>query len=200
MKKEAAAIDRPRSRGGGFLICDPESEASGLNAPVEEWFASPLRCLDRAVEKTPAIILVRFGNLSWRKQETLQELVAILKSNRHTRHIPVLALFNAKHRQLIAKLHQLGMDYGHYVGEITLDGEQIRAIIEGLGPDDSLARRLDLLCPFLHYSRIDDRREMTVCGAYLERMVLGGRRLHEICQTENHLRCEFYLHPRRSQS
>ncbi|MBU4262822.1 MAG: hypothetical protein KKC76_13275 [Proteobacteria bacterium] len=200
MKKEAEVIDRPRSRGEGFLICDPEGEARGLNAPAEEWVSSPLRCLARAVENTPAIILIRFGNQSLLEEEDLLELVAILKSNRHTRHIPVLALFKGKHRQLIAKLHQLGVDYGHHVGAITLGGEEIRAIIAGLGPDDSLARQLDILCPFLHYSRIDDGHEMTVCGAYLDRMVLGGRRLHEICQTEDHLRCEFYLQPRRSQS
>jgi hypothetical protein len=29
-------------------------------------------------------------------------------------------------------------------------------------------------------------------------MVLGGSRLHETCETEAHLGCEYYLHPRPS--
>jgi len=27
--------------------------------------------------------------------------------------------------------------------------------------------------------------------------VLGGHRLHEICETQGHLQCEYYLNPRR---
>jgi hypothetical protein len=27
-------------------------------------------------------------------------------------------------------------------------------------------------------------------------MVLGGKYLHEICQTEKHLQCEYFLNPR----
>jgi hypothetical protein len=59
-----------------------------------------------------------------------------------------------------------------------------------------LQRYLAVLCPFLHYSRIDSQREMTVCGAYLDRLVLGGRWLREVCETEDHLHCEYFLNPR----
>jgi hypothetical protein len=62
----------------------------------------------------------------------------------------------------------------------------MREIIEGLGPDDRLGRHLAVVCPYLHYSEIDFRHEMAVCGAYLDRMVLEGHRLHEICETESH--------------
>jgi hypothetical protein len=69
-------------------------------------------------------------------------------------------------------------------------------IIDELGPDDRLERHLPVLCSFLHYREIDAQHELTVCGAYRDRMVLGGFWLHEICETENHLHCEYYLNPR----
>ncbi|EPR44188.1 hypothetical protein dsmv_1138 [Desulfococcus multivorans DSM 2059] len=53
----------------------------------------------------------------------------------------------------------------------------------------------DTTC-FLHYNKIESRHELTVCGAYLDRMILGGHRLGEVCQTEKHLSCEYYLNPR----
>ena len=57
-------------------------------------------------------------------------------------------------------------------------------------------RQLAALCAYLHYDIIDARREMKVCGAYLDRMVLGGLWLSEVCQTEGHLQCEYFLNPR----
>lgn len=65
-----------------------------------------------------------------------------------------------------------------------------------LEPKDQVNLQLKRLCPYLHYSQIDSRNEMTVCGAYLDRMVLGGQRLHEICETQEHLQCEYSLNPR----
>ncbi len=34
---------------------------------------------------------------------------------------------------------------------------------------------------------------MTVCGAYSDRLVLAGRRLHELCEAEAHTHCEYFL-------
>jgi hypothetical protein len=55
---------------------------------------------------------------------------------------------------------------------------------------------LSQLCTFLNYKPISDQNELITCAAYRNRMVLGGKRLHEVCQTETHLHCEFYLNPR----
>ena len=197
MKEDADAGENPQTQGLRFLLCDPAGNVGELPTPGEELVASPIRCLDRAVDEAPAIIVLRFCHMPVRKQETLVELGIALKRNSHTRNIPVLALLHARHRQLMEVLEQAGVDYAHHAGEIALDSQQIREIIDKLGPDDRLVRQLAILCPFLHYNRIDPRHEMTVCGAYLDRMVLGGHRLQEICETEDHLHCEYYLNPRR---
>jgi len=77
-----------------------------------------------------------------------------------------------------------------------LDSTRMQEIIDGLGTDDLIERHLTIVCHFIHYSKIDARHEMTTCDAYLNRMVLGGRRLHELCETEKHFYCEYYLNPR----
>jgi len=198
MNNQSDTGENSQARGFRVLLCDP---AGSVNQPApagEELVASPLRCLDRATDRRPGIIVLRFHSMPVRELEALLELSALLKRNRHTRSIPVLALLHAKHRKLLEALQLAGVDFAHHAGDIALDAQQIRGIIEGLGPDDRLAQQLASLCPFLHYNSIDPHHEMTVCGAYLDRMVLGGRRLREICETGDHLRCEYYLNPRRS--
>lgn len=97
---------------------------------------------------------------------------------------------------LIEHLSRLGVEFVRYTSETGFDSFQIQEIINSLGSDDATDRHLASLCPFLHYSRIDSKHEMTVCGAYFDRLVLGGCRLHEICETNSHLHCEYYLHQR----
>jgi len=179
-----------------FLVCDI---AGGIadSPSKEEWVASPIHCMDRAVEWKPKIILVSFMLISIREREALVELCAALKRNSHTKQCAVLALLCSKQRKLIEDLKRAKVDYVRYIGDARLDSSFVWEIIENLGPGDRLVRRLETLCPFLHYSQIDSQQEMTVCGAYLDRMVLGGRRLHELCETEVHPHCEYYQHPRR---
>lgn len=179
-----------------FLLCDTTGNVGELSSPEYEWVPSPIQCLSRAVDAQPGITAVRIGRVPIREREALVELSAALKRNSHSRGCPVLVLLHSKHRRLIEDLNRVGVDFVKYIGEITLDSNTIRPIVEELGPDDRLERQLAVLCPFLHYRHIDSQHEMTVCGAYRDRMVLGGKRLHEICETRDHLACEYYLNPR----
>ncbi|MFH1135361.1 MAG: hypothetical protein V1816_04670 [Pseudomonadota bacterium] len=183
----------PRLR---FLLCDVTGDNDNLSSAEEEWVSSPIRCLDLAVDRDPGIVVVRFGRVSIAERETLLELCFALKRNSRAQRRPVLALLFSRHRRLMEELERAKVDYIRYVGEARLDSALAREIIAGLGPEDRPARRLESVCPFPRYSVIDARRELAVCGAYLERMVLGGRRLRELCETEAHLGCECYLHPR----
>jgi len=178
------------------LVCDTSGGIAD-SPSEEEWVASPIQCLDKAVEWQPKIIVVSFIRMSIRERGALVELSAALKRNRHTKRCSVLALLHSKHRKLIEELKLAKVDYVRYIGEAKLDSNLVGEIIEDMGAGDSLDRHLETLCPFLHYSKIDSQHEMTVCGAYLDRMVLGGRRLHELCETDDHLHCDYYPHPRR---
>lgn len=197
IKDEINSMDERPARALRFLLCDTTGNVGEMSSPAEEWVSSPIQCLDKAVDEKPGIIVIRFGKMTIRERDSLVELSAALKRNSYTRTRSILALLHSKHRKLIEDLNQAKVDYVRYVGDAVLDSARIREIIGGLGTDDLIERHLTILCHFLHYSKIDSRHEMTVCGAYLDRMVLGGRRLHEICETENHFHCEYYLNPRR---
>ena len=196
MKEKISANDKKPARNLRFLLCDTTGNVGELSPPEEEWVSSPVHCLDRAVDARPGIIVIRFGKMPIREREALVELIAALKRNSHTRKCPVLALLHSKHRRLLEDLNRAGADFAKYVEDTPLVSRQMREIIDGLGPGDRLQQHLAVPCPFLHYRGIDSQHEMTVCGAYLDRMVLGGRWLHEVCETEDHLQCEYYLNPR----
>lgn len=183
------------SRDLTFLVCDTSGSVSDSRSE-EQWTASPIQCLDKAVDRNPKIIVISFMGISIREREALVELSAALKQNSHTKHCAVLALLPAKHRKLIEDLKRANVDYARHIADSKTDSNLVRQIIRDLGPADSPGRQLEILCPFLRYGKIDSRHEMTVCGAYLDRMVLGGRRLHELCETNDHLHCEYYLNPR----
>jgi hypothetical protein len=193
---EIRSIDKRSAQNIRCLLCDTTGNVGELTSPDEQWVSSPIRCLDKAVEETPGIIVVRFGKVSIPMREVLVELCVVLKHNSHTRKCRVFALLNSKHRKILEELNRAGVDFIGYGDDTPLDSDQMREIICGLGTNDQPESHLKVLCPFLHYSKIDSRDEMTKCGAYLDRMVLGGHWLHEICETENHLRCEYFLNPR----
>lgn len=196
MNEEITSIDKRSTRTLRFLLCDTSGNVGELSSPKEEWASSPIQCLDKAIDGKPDIILIRFGKMSIRERESLLELSAALKRNIHTQKCPALALLHSKHRKLIEDLKKAKVDYVQYIDDAVLDSTRMREIIDGLRTDDLIERHLTIVCHFIHYSKIDSRHEMTTCGAYLNRMVLGGRRLHELCETEKHFHCEYYLNPR----
>ncbi|MFH1113512.1 MAG: hypothetical protein V1792_06290 [Pseudomonadota bacterium] len=191
-----STIEKEAHRDLRLLICDTACNVGETSSDDEEWISSPIRCLDRAVDSTPGIIAVRFGEVPIGKREALLELAFALKRNSHTRMHPVLALLDFKHRKLLEDLNRAGVEFAKYIGGITLESNRLRSIIDGLGPADYLAGVLETMCPFLHYNVIDSQQEMTVCGGYLDRLVLGGRWLHKTCETGDHVQCEHYLNPR----
>jgi hypothetical protein len=195
MQEEITTNKKWPVRDVRFLLCDTTGNVE-LSTPGEQWVSTAIQCLNRAVEEHPPIIVVHFGRVPLREREALVRLTATLKRNSYTQKSAVLALLDARHRKLIEDLARARVDYVRFTGNPDLDSTLLRDIIKELGPDDRLERHLAVLCPFLHYDVIDSEHEMTVCGAYLDRMVLGGRRLHEICETEDHLHCEYYLNPR----
>lgn len=196
MRGKDTSIKRNAERELDFLMCDITHEVEST-FPVRKWVSRPIQCLDMAVDRSPGLIVIRFGRISIRERKTLVELSAVLKRNSHTRECPILALLHSRHRNLIEDLAQANVDYIRYIENTALNLIRIRKIIHELGPYDRMDRHLAKLCPFLRYSRLDSHHDMTACGAYLNRLVLGGHRLHEICETERHLQCEYYLNPTR---
>lgn len=184
---------RPNLR---FILCDITGQMKELASAEGIWAASPIQCMDVAVDGTPEYILIYFGQISIKEREALVELCAALKRNRYTRNYPVVALLVGKHRYLLESLNRAGVDFVRYVGPVASDWIPIGALLDALGSDDRMENQLETVCPFLHYSEIDGRRELTMCGAYLDRMILGGRWLHAVCEIRTYMQCEYFLNPR----
>jgi hypothetical protein len=182
-------------QGIRYLLCD----SSGRIEPElqgRESVCGPIQCLEKALDRKPATIVVHFREMPITERETFLELCAALKRSSRTGKTPVLALLHTKHRGLMDALERAGVDFARFIGETTLTSSLMIQIIDRLADDDRVERQLTILCPYLHYDAIDERREMTVCGAYLDRMVLEGSWLHGVCETGEHLRCPYYLKPR----
>jgi len=178
-----------------FLVCDVTGRAR-RGTPGARWGESPILCLRRALAEGPRVVLVRFGAVNLRERAALVELCAALRRAPPHRSPEVVALLPARHRGLLVDLQRAGVAYVRYGGHDRLDSRSVRGILAGLAPEDRIEQRLAALCPFLHYQPIDFRRELTVCGAYRDRLVLGGRRLADICESDSHLACDYFLDPR----
>jgi hypothetical protein len=122
--------------------------------------------------------------------------VLVVDDEANIRETPLLALLLAKQRELMEDLENAGVDFVKLMAEETLSSSLIIEIINGLSPGDRVEQHMQRVCTYLHYEGIDTRQEIKVCGAYLDRMVPGGKDLHEICHTDKHLRCEYFLNPR----
>lgn len=155
-----------------------------------------LQCLQKAMHKTPEIIIIRFGRISRKETDRLLELISILKESHVTRAIPVLVLLTENHRILLEQLNRVQADYVIHIGHTELNPGVIDGMLARLDDNDRTAVCLAAVCPYIHYDRINATREIIVCRAYLNRLVLAGHRLHEICETVNHQSCEYFLNPR----
>ncbi|MCF8090172.1 MAG: hypothetical protein K9K63_11290 [Desulfotignum sp.] len=180
-----------------FLVCDISGEMHGRiqesNAVVVN---NPVQCLNQAIIGHPNAVVVCFGNITLGERDALIELCRILQQNQYTRDIGTIALLYSKHRVVMEQIRDAGVEYVKFLARAGFLKDSINVTTIEPEPEDRVTFQLAILCPYLHYSQIDSRRELTVCGAYLDRMVLGGRRLQEICETQGHSHCEYYLNPR----
>lgn len=182
-----------------LLICDISGEMDWMIQKFDAVHVnSPVQCLDRAITDHPDVIVVRFGDIRLRERDALVELCGVLKQNHYTKGIRIVALLCSKHRVVIERLGNAGVDYVKFLEKVKPSQASIDITTNEPEPTDLLNFQFEMLCPYLHYSKMDSRHEMTVCGAYLDRMVLGGQRLHELCETQGHLHCEYFLNPRTS--
>jgi len=162
-----------------YLLCDvsgrfePDSEG-------EERVRSTTQCLNRAVEGNPRIIVVRFGSIPIQQRDALVKLCVALKGNSQTRNLPLLALLHEKHRGLIENLKRAGADFVKFIAETRLNSSLMNEMIDGLTTEDRVERHLMMLCPYLHCDDLEASHELTVCGAYIDRLMLCGKWLHEV--------------------
>jgi len=159
---------------------------------------SPLMCLSAATENSyDAIILYMVGN-SLTRTASMIELCAVLKKNHYTSTFPILAVCFAVNRQIIEHLKEANVDFVVFKknwGEIDLDANPV-AFKQFMKVEYSPAQVLKGLCPYIHYAPINTDKELITCEAYVNWLVLGPRRLKDLCQTPDYPSCPYYQSPR----
>jgi len=158
--------------------------------------ASPLAFLKEALGGGCSELIIVFGFTSLKERNALAELSGYVRGNPLSRDKPLLCILQENHRWLVEQLAGSGVQWTVCLeredlplAEVLLNPERF------LAPDYATVVSLDSLCPFLHYQPLDGRRELKVCGAYRNRMVLGRPTLELYCHRAEYRSCPFYLAP-----
>lgn len=107
-----------------------------------------------------------------------------------------MAVMEGLHREMMVSLQETGVALcDNYKTPGPIDLERIKALVQRKDYAADIREAIKKLCPFLNHIDIEEDCVLTACGAYRNRMVLGGKRLHEICETLNHLHCEYFINP-----
>ncbi|MEW5735880.1 MAG: hypothetical protein AB1921_13560 [Thermodesulfobacteriota bacterium] len=185
---EAGAGDR-------VLYCGFNRDSLGDAGEGLAVASSPVRCLSLAVENSYRLIAVRVEPLPEKERAEWTGLCSALKTNSRTRMIPLVALLVAPHRASMEDLAKAGVDYLRFVGLHSTAGELRADVVRKPCPEEETGAQLARICPRLHYTPIDQSREMAVCGAYRDRLVLGSRTLKDLCHQTAHAHCQYFLSP-----
>lgn len=155
-----------------------------------------LTCLSEATQRDFGLIIIHFHTRPISARAGIIALCSCLKNNSLTGQIPLFALMHTLHRDVIVRMKHAGVSFMNISSpEQPIYSKEMLSLIRRDDPSIRIGSFAAKLCPFLNYNPIDDRVELITCRAYRNRMVLGGKRLHDICETENHLHCEYYQNP-----
>jgi len=180
-----------------ILLCANDDIHHAQKAGLS-WASSPIMCLSAATENAyDAIILYIRGSLP-AMAATMIELCVALKSNHYTSSIPLIAICFSISRLIVEQLAEAGVDFVVFKNDQERKGHSktLEAFINELKDENRPERILSRLCPYLHYTPINDDKELITCKAYANWLVLGPRRLQDLCQTARHPNCPYYQSPR----
>jgi hypothetical protein len=176
-------------RSATSLIGDAFEEATVVTSPVA--------CLHNASGKEYDLIVIMFDPGALKGREAIVELCAALKRNRHTMQVPLLCVLPSKHRDLLERLEDAGVEY---VIILDLQDRILQSRLEtfAFGPSKEyeINTILSEVCPHINYFPVSRDKEILYCGAYPNRLVLGPYRLRQYCENNNHINCEYFQNPR----
>ena len=180
-----------------ILLCGNDDTHHSSKAGLS-WASSPIMCLSTATENSYDAIIIYIKGSSLTKAASLIELCVALKINHYTSAVPLVAVCFFVNRQIIERIKEAGVDFVVFKNDwkkIDLDTNPA-ALMQYMKEENRPAKVLNSLCPYIHYTPINDDKELTTCKAYTNWLVLGPRRLQELCQTPFHPSCPYYQRPR----
>ena len=195
MKSKDEMMSMKRIDGkDGWLLLDQRLQA-GAACPGR-CVSSALHCLDKAVQGDFSAIAVLFWGDSLENRAENLDLISILKSNALTRERSVAAVCTRRNRALLEALLRAGADFVCVGHDEEMTPVRIGAMLSEVGHGNRIEAQLSLVCPHVSYSAVDSSREIGLCGAYRNRLVLTPSRLRQSCEDQSHALCEYFRNPR----
>jgi hypothetical protein len=179
------------------VYCGITAEEIPADSPEIRYTDSPLTCLSLAEVHRPEYIIIRipYGTLELNRK--LFELCGCLKRDERTRALSLVALLSFPHRELIEALGDAGADYlSFYPGE-TPDVPTLTGIIQSIPSLPGPTLLYEGVCPYLDYEVFNTNQEITLCGAYLDHLVINPQRMERFCSREQHRECSYFLKPKK---
>lgn len=179
-----------------IIYCD--ISFSELPASVGDtiYTQSPLTCLSLARIESPDYIFLRLPYSSYQKHAKILELCGCLRIEKETQSIPIAALVRYPHRRLIDSLRESRVEIIACTKEALLDHSEQVEFLKKQEQGERLTDCSDQICPYLHYESYNETEEITLCGAYKDRLVINNLRLLDVCTCTSYHSCEYYLQPR----
>ncbi|MFH2219126.1 MAG: hypothetical protein ABII68_05645 [Pseudomonadota bacterium] len=180
-----------------ILVCQLFEELEIVKSEETTLTRSRLTCLGEATTRAFELIMICFSTRNISARGGIIELCTCLKNHPLTKETPLFASMDHWHRDVTLQMQNAGVDFVEIRRpEAVIDPGHVATLVRNGGTLIRTDRVLSQLCPFLNYAPIDDRSELITCRAYRNHLVLGGRRLLEVCETGSHLHCEYFLNPR----
>lgn len=180
-----------------ILICQLMENSAIVESDEVTITRNVLTCLNETTQGNFALIMICFSTRLVFINNDVIELCRCLKNNPLTREKPVFALADIPHLGVAVQMREAEVDFMEIRrADKAVEPKYLMGLV--LKDDGSIRmdRVLARMCPFLSYIPVDERCELITCRAYRNRLVLGGRRLHEICETADHSHCEYFINPR----
>lgn len=180
-----------------ILMYQPRQNSGVINSDEVQITSTVLNCMCEATSRDFGLIIICLPIDMFLLRQIILDLCLCLKNHPQTKNIPIAVSVDRWHRAITIKLANAGVNFmDKRAPNAPIDPEYLFHQVQFGNPSIRINRILDKLCPWIHYQSIDDRCELTTCKAYKNRMVLGGRRLHEVCETDDHIYCDYFLCPR----
>ncbi|MBC8434391.1 MAG: hypothetical protein H8D96_20985 [Desulfobacterales bacterium] len=180
-----------------ILVCQLLEELAIVKSEEVTITRSQLTCMSEATARFFELIMICFSTRNISDRSGIIELCTCLKNHPLTKKTPLFASMDHLHRDITLQMQNAGLDFVEIRRpKEHIDPGYIFNLVRNGGVSIRTDRILAQLCPFLNYTPIDIRSELITCRAYQNHMVLGGRRLREVCEADSHLHCEYFLNPR----
>lgn len=158
---------------------------------------NPIDCFHEATEHTYDLVVIFHEYKSVKERDTLIELCSTLKRNTYTMHTPFLLLLPSRHRKLLEHLRDAGVEYAVFYDPCDPNlKNHIETLLKDPPKECAIEKILADICPYINYIPTSRHKEISYCGAYRNRLVLGSYRLRHLCEISDHKICQYFNCPR----